>query len=235
MFFQRLILQYVPVVRTSKYQNWKDLDGEEFVVHGRGSGTEAQVKTAEKNYGIKLSQITYVPGTEVRGNAMMKGTIDASVIGLFTMNMLMEKQPGQWKVLPLEGVSATDDALFARLDWMQENEAVVGELLKELLIMYRRIQADPSYANELRDQYNLMPDLPSEIVDQIPSYYTTASRRGLYKVNGGGEQAAKTDLSFYHIAGQLRGDEGSFKVDDFWYLEPLNNVLSEIGHVSINY
>ncbi len=234
-FFQRQVLQYMPVVRKSKYKNWKDLDGQEMVVHARASGTEAQAKTGAKQYGIEFSKIKYVPGTEVRGNAMLKGTIDASVIGIFTTNMLMEKQPGEWIVLPLEGVSATDDALYGRMEWLVENEAVVKEIIKEILLMYRRIQADPSYANELRDQYQLMPDLPPEIAKRIPSYYRISSERGLYSVNGGGMQAAKTDLGFFQIAGQLKGDAKDLKVEDFWYLKPLNDVLDEIGRVKIEY
>ena len=234
-FFQRQVLQYMPVVRKSKYKSWKDLDGQEMVVHARASGTEAQAKTGAKQYGIKFSKIKYVPGTEVRGNAMLRGTIDASVIGIFTTNMLMEKQPGQWMVLPLEGVSATDDALYGRMDWLVENDAVVKEIIKEILLMYRRIQADPSYANELRNQYNLMPDLPPEIVKRIPSYYKIASDRGLYSVNGGGVSAAKTDLEFFRIAGQLKGEAKDIKVEDFWYLKPLNDVLDEIGRIKIEY
>ena len=147
----------------------------------------------------------------------------------------MEKQPGQWIVLPLEGVSATDDALYGRMEWLVENEAVVKEIIKEILLMYRRIQADPSYANELRDQYQLMPDLPAEIVKRIPSYYKISSERGLYSVNGGGIQAAKTDLEFFQIAGQLKGEAKDLKVEDFWYRKPWNDVLDEIGRINIEY
>jgi len=234
-FLQRLILQYVPVVRKSKYKSWKDLNGQEMVVHSRASGTEAQAKLAELLYGIKFSRIKYVPGTEVRGNAMLKGTIDASIIGLFTTNMLMEKQPGEWLVLPLEGVAATDDAIYGRKDWLDKNQEVVRVIIKELLTMYRRVKADPSYAQELHKQYNLVPDLPPEIVKQMPTYYATAALRGLNPVNGGGEEAAKVDLKFFHIAGQLKGPVGDLKVEDFWYLKPLNDVLDEIGRVDIEY
>jgi len=234
-FFQRMILQYVPVVRKSKYKSWKDLNGQEIVVHARASGTEAQARMAEKLYGMKFSRIKYVPGTEVRGNAMLRGTINASIIGLFTTNMLLEKQPGEWLVLPLEGVTATDDAIYGRKEWLDKNKAVVRELIKEILIIYRRMQADTSYANELRKQYNLMPDLPPEIVKQIPNFYATAARRKLYSLNGGGEKAAKVDLNFFHIAGQLKGRVEDLRVEDFWYLKPLNDVLDEIGRVNIDY
>jgi len=234
-FLQRSILEYVPVVRKSRYKSWKDLDGKEIVVHSRASGTEAQARMAEKLYGIKFSKVKYVPGTEVRGNAMMQGKMDASIIGLFTTNMLMERQPGEWLVLPLRGVSATDDALYGRKDWLEKNQAVVREIIKEILNMYRRCMADASYAGELFKQYSLMPDLPPEIVKQIPTYWKTVALRGLRSVNGGGEAAAKTDLNFFHIAGQLKGRVEDLKVEDFWYLKPLNDVLDEIGRVNIDY
>ena len=232
-FFQRFVLQYMPVVRKSKFKSWKDLNGQEFAVHARASGTEAQAKMAEKIYGIKFSQIKYVPGTEVRGNAMLQGTIDASIVGVFTANMLMEKQPDQWIILPLEGVTGTDDALYARKDWLEQNQEAVRSIIKEFLQMYRRVTADPSYAIELRKQYNQVPDLPSEIVAQMPAYYKTAAQRQLYPLNGGGLNAAKVDLEFYHEAGQLEGAVESLKVEDFWYLKPLTDVLKEIGEIKM--
>jgi NitT/TauT family transport system substrate-binding protein len=99
--------------------------------------------------------------------------------------------------------------------------------------MYRRVTADPSYAEELRKQYNQVPDLPSEIVAQMPAYYKTAAQRQLYPLNGGGEDAAKVDLEFYHEAGQLEGEVKDMKVEDYWYLKPLSDVLKEIGEIKM--
>ncbi len=224
-FFQRLINQYIPVVRKSKYMTWKDLNGQEMVVHARASGTEAQAKLWEKNYGIKFSQIKYVPGTEVRGNAMLQGTMDASIVGLFTANMLMEKQPGQWIVLPVpEGATGTDDALFARKDWLDKNHDVVKTIIKEFLLIYRQVNTDPSVIGQLRKQYNLLPDLPKEIEAQIPVYWKASSQLQLNPNNGGGEKEAKFDLEFFHTAGQIEGALESLKVEDFWYLKPLKEV-----------
>ena len=234
-FFQRFVLQYMPMVRKSKYKSWKDLNGQEMFVHARASGTEAQARMAEKVYGIKFSQLKYVPGTEVRGNAMLQGTIDASVVGIFTANMLMEKQPDQWHILPLEGITGTDDALYARKDWIEKNQDAVRAIIKEFLLMYRRLTADPSYPEELRKQYNLIPDLPKEIVAQIPAYYKVAAQRQLYPLNGGGEKAVQVDMGFYHVAGQLEGALENLKGEDYWYLKPLKDVLNEIGEIKIEH
>jgi NitT/TauT family transport system substrate-binding protein len=232
-FFQRSTLEYVPVVRTSKYQSWEDLDGHEIAVHARASGTEAQAKLAEELFGIKFSRITYVPGQEVRAVAMRQGTMDASFLGLFTMKQLLVDRPGEFMVLPYGESGGSDDGLFARLDWLQENEELVKLIIKETLRVYRRSIADPTYAEELREHYNLCPDLPPEITVQIPDYYDSLAKLGLRSVNGGGLAAAEADLEFYSIGGQLTGED--LKVEDFWYLDPLNEVLDEVGRISIHY
>jgi ABC-type nitrate/sulfonate/bicarbonate transport system substrate-binding protein len=232
--YQRMINQYMPLVRKSKYKTWKDLNGQEMVVHARASGTEAQAKMAEKIYGVKFSQLKYVPGTEVRGNAMLQGTIDASIVGIFTANMLMERQPGQWIILPLEGVAGTDDAVYTRMDWLAKNEEIVRMFIRESLLVNRRLNADYTYAEELRNQYKLLPDLPKEIEAQIPIYYKIAAQRELYPLNGG-INAAKTDLEFYHVAGQLEGSLEDLKVEDFWHLKSLKDVLQEIGEIKVEH
>jgi NitT/TauT family transport system substrate-binding protein len=52
MFFQLSSLRFFPVVDTEMYQTWEDLDGQEVVVHSRGSGTEAIMTLMAKRHGI---------------------------------------------------------------------------------------------------------------------------------------------------------------------------------------
>jgi NitT/TauT family transport system substrate-binding protein len=35
-------------------------------------------------------------------------------------------------------------------------------------------------------------------------------------------KAAQADMDWYSKAGQLTGDPASLKIDDFWYMDPLN-------------
>ena len=57
----------------------------------------------------------------------------------------------------------TDEALFARLDWLQENEDKVTLLLEELLKSARELCENPAAIAERREKYNLLPDLPQEL------------------------------------------------------------------------
>ena len=47
--------------------------------------------------------------------------------------------------------------------------------------------------------------------------------------NGGGIEAANEDLVFYSTAGSIKGDVGTLKLEDFWYLRPLNKALDNLG------
>src|SRR5262245_45603621 len=77
-FYQLSTLQFFPIVNKEDYKSWKDLDGQEIAVQGRGSGTEAIMLLAAKQHGIKYKNISYVPGSQVRGLALLKGTIKAT-------------------------------------------------------------------------------------------------------------------------------------------------------------
>ena len=231
-FMQTCVLTYIPVVNESKYQSWEDLNGHSIAVHSRGSGTEAQTVSAEKLYGIEFSEILYIPGTEVRGIAMLNGQIDASFLGIFTARWLLEEAPGRFLLLPFQGITGSDDVLMARLEWIEENDELVHLIIREALLMFRKVTADPFYVLDLRERYNLLPDLPSEMEGEFLPFWTTAAPIGYRSLNGGGEAAAALDLDFY--SHQLEQKE-NLELEDFWYLTALDAVLDEIGRVHVIY
>src|SRR3989338_4310770 len=79
-FYQLSALQFFPIVNKEYYKSWKDLDGQEIAVHTRGSGTEAIMNLAAKEHGIKYKNISYVPGSQVRRLALLKGNIKATIL-----------------------------------------------------------------------------------------------------------------------------------------------------------
>ena len=52
-FYQLSALQFFPVINKESYTGWKDLDGQEIAVQGRGTGTEAIMILMAKEHGIK--------------------------------------------------------------------------------------------------------------------------------------------------------------------------------------
>ena len=80
IFAQISTQRFFPVVNGEFYKTWKDLDGQDIAVQARGSGTEAVMLLMAKNNGITFGTVSYVPGSEVRRNAMLQGTLKASIV-----------------------------------------------------------------------------------------------------------------------------------------------------------
>ena len=63
-------------------------------------------------------------------------------------------------------------------------------------------------------------------LDSLDNFYTEAVAGGLYDANGGGRKAAMADLEWYSNAGQLEGDPSTLKIEDFWYMAPLDAAMN---------
>jgi len=97
--------------------------------------------------------------------------------------------------------------------------------VEQLVSAVKQINANPSWVLEQRKKYNLLEDLPEELEQEILPYYRLAAEIGLFPEDSGGAEAAGQDFEFYGVAGELKGDPKELKVEDYWYLEPLNQVL----------
>lgn len=227
LFFQVSKLVFYPVV-ANEYKTWKDLDGQPFTFHARGTGTEAIGNIIAKREGIKFGTRSYVPGSENRIIAMMKGQIKASIVDLSNKNILMSKAGDRFHVLPSVTDPVTDEALFAELGWLQKNKKAADILAEELLRTWREMIKDPTIIEKERKKRNLLSDLPKELLADVDKYYKEAVDGGLFDPNGG-LSAAKSDFEFYVNAGQLKGPVESLKVSDYWDLAPLKAAKAKLG------
>lgn len=225
-FVQLWSLQFFPVVANEHYKGWKDLDGQEIAVQGRGSGTEAIMILMAKQHGIKYKNISYVPGSQVRALAMLKGNIRATILDSTNKNFLMKEGAGKFTVLPLGNVKASDESLFARLEYLQKNQAAVAVFVEELVRVNREINKNPGWIVEERKKLGLLKDLPAKLEDELPTYFKEAVANGIFPNDGGGESAAKNDLEFYALSGAIKKENP--KVEDFWHLAPLKAALGKL-------
>ena len=225
-FYQLSALQFFPVVSKESYKSWKDLDGQEIAVQGRGSGTEAIMILAAKEHGIKYKSVSYVPGSQVRALALLKGNIKATILDAPNKNMVMKDAPDKFIILPLGNVKASDEALFATREFLDKNQAGVRIFLEELIKVNRAINTNPKWVLEERKKLGLLKELPAKMEDEILPFYQEAVQNGVFPNDGGGESAAKNDLEFYGLSGAIKGE--NLKVDDFWYLAPLKAALANI-------
>jgi NitT/TauT family transport system substrate-binding protein len=230
LFQQTSRIIFFPVAK-AEIASWQDMDGKSMTYHSRGGPLEALASIVAEREGITLGTPNYVPGSENRVVALVQGHIDAAVIDLLNKNMIMEEHPDQFRVLSWVGPEevVTDEALFARLDWLEENEDQVALLLESLLESARDLCENPAMIAEEREKYNLLPDLPQELADGLADYYAEAIEAGVYSCDGGSVQAAETDISVLSQSGQLEGSPEDLKVEDFWYFGPLETAKEKLG------
>jgi len=224
IIFQLSKLKFFPV-SSKKYSKLEDLDGEPILLHSRGGGTDSIANVIEDRLGIKFGKRSYVPGSANRIVALVAGQTDATIVDLSNKNKLLKTQGDKFNVLPMFDVDASDEALFANINWIKANEKDVDIFVKALLSVYRDMHEDPTIIRRETDPDGPIGQLPKEVLDSLDAFYTEAIEGGLYDPDGGGEKAARADMEWYSKAGQLSGDPASLRIEDFWYLEPLRRAM----------
>ncbi len=220
IIFQLSKLKFFPVT-SKKYSKLEDLNGQPILLHSRGGGTDSIANVIEDRMSIKFGKRSYVPGSANRIVALIAGRTDATIVDLANKNKLVKQQGDKFNVLKMFDVDASDEALFANLNWIKANEKDVNIFVKALLSVYRDMHKDPTIIRRETDPNGPIGQLPKEILDGLDNFYKDAVEGGLYDVDGGGAKAAKADMEWYSAAGQLIGDPAKLNIDDFWYLKPL--------------
>lgn len=226
IIFQLSKLKFFPVT-TKKYSSLEDLAGEPILLHSRGGGTDSIANVIEDKMGFEFGKRSYVPGSSNRVAALLAGQADATIIDLSNKNKLMRQHADKFNVLPMFDVEASDEALFANLNWIQSNEADVQIFVNALLSTWKDMSEDPTIISRETNPDGPIGQLPKEILGELDNFYTQAAEGGLYDAEGGGRKAAMADMEWYSEAGQLEGDAASLNIEDFWYLAPLDAAMSK--------
>ena len=227
--FQVTRLTFFAVADKSAYKTWKDLDGQPMTFHARGSGTEAIGNILAKRNGITFGQRNYVAGSENRIVALMNGQIKATILDLANTNKLRERGGDKFVILPSLDNPASDEVLFARVDFMEKNGPKIDIIVEEFAKLFSELGKDPGVMERERAKRNLLKDLPKEVLADVTKFYTDGLKAGMFNTKGGGAEAAKADFEFYVEAGQLEGPADKLKIEDFWNLAPLEKALKKVG------
>ena len=228
-FMQLRLLRFYPIAAASTAHSWKDMDGKDFVVHARGSGTEIAAHEIERQNNIKFAHLTYLPGSQVRANTLLNGLVKATLLDIEALRYVQSKAPDRFVLLPVPDLKVSEAALYASQATLASRRADLEIIVEELLKAFRRSAREPGYIAAERKRLNLLPDLSPGRVAEIESYYREAAKQGVYPLDGGGAAAAKADLEFYAQAGILKGDPASLRVEDFWDLGILADALGHLG------
>jgi NitT/TauT family transport system substrate-binding protein len=224
IIFQLSRLVFFPVT-TREFNTLKDLNGQPIMLHSRGGGTDSIANVIEQREGIKFGDRSYVPGSNNRVVAMMAGQAKATILDLSNKNKIVAQAGDRFHALPMFEVKASDEALFANLDWIKENEEAVNIFVDALQSTWSDMVKDPTIIRRETKADGPIGQLPPEVLDGLDGFYKDAVEGGLYDPNGGGREAAKADMEWYAGAGQLEGDPASLNIDDFWYFAPLDAAM----------
>lgn len=224
IIFQLSRLVFFPVA-TKEFTTLKDLDGVPIMLHSRGGGTDSIANVIEEREGIKFGERSYVPGSGNRVAAMLAGQGKATILDLSNRNKIIAEAGDRFNSLPMFEVKASDEALFANLDWIKENEEAVNILVKALHSVWTDMAKDPTIISRETDPNGPIGQLPAEVLAGLDGFYKEAVEGGLYDPNGGGREAAMADLEWYAAAGQLDGDPATLNPEDFWYFAPLDAAM----------
>ena len=231
MFYQLSMLRFYPVVNGEKYKTWKDLDGADVAVHGRGSGTEAIMQLMAKQNGVAYKTVSYVPGSGVRAGALLQGRINVSIVDYERKRLLEREAPGRFVFLPLPDIKATDEALYANKNWLETEKEAVAILVEELIKTWREINKDPASIATLRKKYNVLPDIEEIEVEEMVPAFTQGVEIDLFPNNGGSAESVKEDFVFFTTSGSLDGNAAELKVEDYWDLESIDAALEKLGRM----
>ena len=221
IIFQLSKLKFFPVA-VEEFTDLSQLDGQPIMLHSRGGGTDSIANVIESRLGITFGERSYVPGSSNRVVAMLAGQAEATILDLSNKNKIIAEAGDRFNVLPMFDVDASDEALFANLDWIQENSEQVDILVAALVSVWQDMAEDPTIISRETDPDGPIGQLPAEILAQLDGFYTEAVAGGLYDPNGGGRVAAQADLEWYAASGQLDGDPSELNIDEFWYMAPLD-------------
>jgi NitT/TauT family transport system substrate-binding protein len=181
---------------------------------------------AAKQHGIKYKSVSYVPGSQVRALALLKGNIKATILDAPNKNRVMKEAPDKFIILPLGNLKASDEALFATREFLDKNQAAIAVFVEELIRVNRQINANPKWVIEERKKLALLKDLPAKLEEEILPFFEEAVQNGVFPNDGGVEGAAKNDLEFYALSGALTGE--NLKADEFWHFDPLKAALPKV-------
>nr|CRH05143.1 Conserved exported protein of unknown function [Candidatus Magnetococcus massalia] len=229
MFVQLSKLRFHPVVSRNLYPDWQSLDGAEVYAHGPGSGTASLLNIMARRHNIQYAKMHYLPGSAVRAQALLSGRIHATIVDSTRRRLLQERAPERFLFLPLEDVSATDEALYGKLETLKQKRATLAKLVEEILTVWRQTIADPQFISEQATQMGLINQLSVDDQKSLLSHYQDAVATHTFDPNGGDQACVAQDFAFFTAAGTLQGDPAKLRVEDYWYFAPLNQALQSLG------
>ena len=233
IIFQLSKLKIFPVA-VEEYTDLSQLDGQPIMLHSRGGGTDSIANVIEDRMSMSFGDRSYVPGSSNRVVAMLAGQADATILDLSNKNKIIAEAGDRFNVLPMFDVDASDEALFANLDWIKDNSEQVGILVEALVSVWQDMAEDPTIISRETDPEGPIGQLPAEILAELDGFYTEAVAGGLYdqdtKLARFGARDYDAEVGRWLSKDPIRFD-GGINLFGYANIDPINivDVTGEVG------
>lgn len=218
------------IAAPTEYESFSDLEGERVAVHGPGSLAELYVQHLEKETNTDV-EIVNIPGSAVRTEALLSGDIEASPIFLTDYLKLGMEAPGEFHVLVNLAKKFPENpvnVLYARRDWVENNQDVTCEIIAGILETHRKIAEDPDWAIAQYPAY--LGQLERDLVEKLVPEYVD---RGIWPLDGGLDEELARDMLDFLVETDAFGEDidvvkSDLTVEDNFNLQPLNCALEKL-------
>lgn len=204
-----------------------ELDGKEIAVHSETSFTRTVAESFAREYDMSPN-IIYVPGSEVRAQALANGEIDATIIDLSDIARLEQVAPGSFNILATLGETLGDilsAPMFIDSEWAEENPDIAVKVAEAVILGLRKLNDDPDYALQLAQE--ALPEEDPAVLETLVNQYI---ERGLWPPNGVmNEETANATLQFYFENDQIDVDPATADLSKYHAFDLLNQALDNVG------
>ena len=90
----------------------------------------------------------------------------------------MKLHGDNFNLLPMFEVDASDEALFANLNWIKANSKDVDIFVGALVSVYQDMMKDPTIISRETNSDGPIRQLPKEVLGNLDQYYTDAVAGG---------------------------------------------------------
>lgn len=223
-FMQQIGVEWTLVAR-GNIKTLEDLDGKKLAQHSAGSLGKAMTDAVFNEKKIKAKpNVLYVPGSENRADAIIKGSIDATPVELADLVRLQKNLKDLNTVISFteELPHLMANVMLTTNDFYAKNPEVVKDIIKALVTTYRKVYDDPAWFIERIPK--VLPTLDTTDMDKVVDLYR---KYKVYPVNGGlTAEDQQYTIDFFTRTGQLDKGLTPSKVYD---RKLLDEVLKDIG------
>ena len=171
-----------------------------------------------------------MPGSEVRATALLQGHVKATIVDSTNWRIIQEKGGDKFKLLVIDDVDATDEALYANTEFLEREQAAVDILVEELVRTWREINANPDVGRGAARQVQPAAGPAGGARGRGRALFREARWRAApSRTTAAAPRRPRPTSSSTALPASSRAIRPRLVVEDFWELGPLDRAVAKLG------